>query len=135
RILGIDYGSKRMGYALSDPSAFLASSLTVKEYQSQKEVLRFTVELCREHEVTDIVIGWPRNMDGSLGPSAEAVDAFLEALSKRIDLPAHKWDERLSTKAAENVLIEAGTRRNKRKQVVDKMAAQIILQGFLDARG
>jgi putative holliday junction resolvase len=79
------------------------------------------------------VVGYPLNMNNSLGPRAVRTDEFLAELAKRTDIPLKKWDERLSTKIAESVLIEAGTRREKRRSVVDKLAAQIILQGYLDA--
>ena len=135
RILGIDYGSKRMGFAMSDPTQFLASSLSVFTYQHPDEPIREIRKLCEQHQIEKIVVGWPRNMDGSQGPMADTVWKFMEKLQAALGLPVEKWDERLSSKSAENVLIEAGTRREKRKLYVDKMAAQIMLQNYLDARG
>ena len=135
RILGIDYGHRRMGFAISDPTGFLASAHSVFEYGDLQSVCREIKRICEEQAVEKIVIGWPVNMDGTAGPMTEAVEAFIQKIEPIVQVPIVKWDERLTSKAAEDVLIEAGTRRSKRKQVVDKMAAQIMLQGYLDAQG
>ncbi|NCC50373.1 MAG: Holliday junction resolvase RuvX [Spartobacteria bacterium] len=133
RLLGIDYGQRRIGVALSDPCRIIASPLEMIPNSSDKEVLQRIRTLCKEHEVDGIVIGLPLNMDGTAGPIAEYVTAFAEKLRAATPLPVACWDERLSSKSAENALIEGGTRREKRKQLIDKIAAQIILQHYIDA--
>jgi len=133
RILGIDYGDVRIGIALSDPTAFLASPFTT--LQTGKAVIDEIVSLVLEHQVKKIVVGLPRNMNGSYGPATEKVRIFIQKLSKKTDTPIVEWDERLSTVSAHNALREAGLNGKKRKGVVDKVAAQIILQNYLDAHG
>ena len=133
RVLGIDYGDVRIGIALSDPTAFLASSLTT--VQNGKTAEDEVAALVAEHEVEKIVIGLPRNMDGSYGPATEKVRAFADRLKEKTTCPVFEWDERLSTVSAHNALREAGLNGKKRKGVVDKVAAQIILQNYLDAQG
>jgi len=133
RILGIDYGDVRVGVALSDPTAFLASPLCV--LAATNAGLAELAALIAEHDVEKIVIGLPRNMDGSEGPAVEKMRAFSERLKKKVSVPIVEWDERLSTVSAHNALREAGLDGKKRKSVVDKVAAQIILQNYLDAQG
>ena len=133
RLLGIDYGERRCGIALSDPSRTIAGALTVLDARSPKALLRELTALCSEHEVTGVVIGLPLNMDGSRGPMAEAAETFAESLRRRLGISVDAWDERLTTRTAEQALIEAGTSRAKRKQLVDKVAAQVLLQAYLDA--
>ncbi|MDK2856996.1 MAG: putative pre6S rRNA nuclease [Verrucomicrobiota bacterium] len=132
RVLGIDHGDVRIGIAMSDETAFLASPLTT--IQSGKSAIDEIVALLIKHGVEKIVIGLPRNMDGSYGPATEKVRAFEEKLKTKTDVPVFEWDERLSTVSAHNALREAGLDGKKRKGVVDKVAAQIILQNYLDAR-
>lgn len=134
RILGVDVGERRVGFAVSDPTEFLASSHGMVEVQSPAHAANETVRLCRELGAAKVVVGMPINMDGSRGPAAQKAEAFAEALRGKLDLPVDTWDERLSTKSAHDVLIEAGTRREKRKGLVDKLAAQIMLQNYLDAQ-
>jgi putative Holliday junction resolvase len=131
RVLGIDHGDVRIGIAMSDETAFLASPLTT--IQSGKSAIDEIVALLIQHDVEKIVIGLPRNMDGSYGPATEKVRAFEEKLKTKTDVPVFEWDERLSTVSAHNALREAGLDGKKRKGVVDKVAAQIILQNYLDA--
>lgn len=131
RVLGIDYGDVRIGLALSDPTAFLASSLCVLE--STKIGLDQIIALIAEHKVEKIVVGLPRNMDGSYGSATEKVRAFIEKLRAKTTVPVLEWDERLSTVSAHNALREAGLSGKQRKGLVDKVAAQIILQNYLDA--
>jgi putative Holliday junction resolvase len=97
--------------------------------------LRAVVEVAAEQQAEKIVVGLPLNMDGSSGPVADAVGVFRDRLLTEVSVPVELWDERLTTKSAEDVLIEAGTRRKRRKEVVDKLAAQIMLQHYLDAKG
>ena len=133
RVLGIDFGEKRCGIALSDPTHCIASAHSVISYRDLAEVYRQVKAQCDESEVEKIVVGLPLNMDGSLGPSAQRAQAFAKGLGSRVAVPVTTWDERLSTKSAVDALIEAGTRRRKRKGIVDKVAAQILLQHYLDA--
>ena len=134
RILGLDYGEKRLGFALSDHTEMLATPLTVVTCRSEQEALVETVRLCKETGAERLVVGMPINMNGTRGPAAQNVDKFIRKLSKTLAIPIETWDERLSTKSATDVLIEAGTSRKRRKEVVDKLAAQIFLQNYLDAR-
>lgn len=132
RVLGIDHGDVRIGIALSDPTEFLASSLCVLD--STNAGLDQIIALIAEHQVEKIVIGLPRNMDGSYGSATEKVRDFIGKLKSRTDVPVFEWDERMSTVSAHNALREAGLNGKRRKGVVDKVAAQIILQNYLDAQ-
>ena len=134
RILGLDYGERRLGFALSDPDEFLATPLCVVHCRSQDEAVREVERVCGQAGAERLVVGLPILMDGSRGGQARNVLAFVEKLTPKLSIPIETWDERLSTRAAENVLIEAGSSRRRRKEVVDKLAAQIMLQNYLDAR-
>ena len=133
RILGVDLGERRVGFALSDPTQFLSSSHAMVEVQSPAHAANETARVARENDAVKIVVGLPINMDGSKGPAAQKALAFVELLRPKVKVPVETWDERLSTKSAHDVLIQAGTRRGDRKQLVDKIAAQIMLQNYLDA--
>lgn len=133
RILGLDVGERRMGVALSDPTGLLASALTVIEVKSTEAALKQIIDLAAEHEVERIVIGLPRSLDGTVGKQEQKVLAFVDLLSQRTSLPVVTWDERFSTVAAERVLLEAGTKRDKRKKHRDAVAAAIVLQAYLDS--
>ena len=132
RVLGIDHGDVRIGIALSDPTEFLASPLCVLD--STNAGLDQITALIAEHKVEKIVVGLPRNMDGSYGSATEKVRKFIEKLKSRTAVPVFEWDERLSTVSAHNALREAGLDGKWRKGMVDKVAAQIILQNYLDAQ-
>lgn len=134
RILGIDYGSRRIGLALSDETETVATPFRVIEYADEHAALSSVAEALRETAAALIVMGLPLNMNGTRGPAAEKVDAFVAKLKERVDIPIRLWDERMSTISAEQALISGGARRQKRKQVVDKLAAQIMLQHYLDAQ-
>jgi len=134
RFLGIDYGQKRVGLALSDEAAIIAMPLEVLTVQHPNQAVAAVCRVCQEREVAGIVIGLPLNMNGSQGPSAEAAKAFGERLRSQRALPVEFWDERLSSQQAERVLIDADVRRSKRKTVIDMLAAQTILQSWLDRR-
>lgn len=134
RIAGVDVGAKRLGFALSDPDQFLASAKEVVTLDSADQATNAIEAFCRRHEVESVVLGLPVNMDGSKGPAARKVEEVAERLRKRLGIPVLFWDERLTTRAAHGFLIEAGTRREKRRELVDKVAAQLILQGYLDSR-
>jgi putative Holliday junction resolvase len=132
KVLGIDLGDARVGLAISDDLGMLAhphSTLTVAQGQLTERI----AALVRERGVDTVVVGMPRNMDGSHGPAAEKTRVFVEALRKLIDVPVLTWDERLTTVSAQRALQEAGRKAKDQKSVVDQVAAQIILQGWLDA--
>jgi putative Holliday junction resolvase len=132
RIMGLDYGSKTIGVAMSDALLWTAQGVkTIKRSTKEIEELR---ELIRDYEVIEIVIGYPKNMNGTLGPRCELTNEFAELLRLEFRLPVELWDERLSTVAAQRTLLEADMSRAKRKLVIDKMAAVFILQGYLDRR-
>ncbi len=132
RILGIDIGTVRIGVALSDAMGWTAQPLEVIRRTRPENDLDRLAELAALHDVEEIVIGLPYNMDGSAGPMAALAREFALKMQERLGLPVREWDERLSSAAAERALLEGDVRRNKRKQVIDKVAAAIILQGYLD---
>jgi len=136
RVMGLDVGEKRIGVAVSDPMGWTAQGLEViiskGSYEADINRIR---EIVQEYGVGRVVVGLPKNMDGSSGPQAGRVKIFAGRLSEALGLPVELWDERLSTVAAEKLLIEADLSRARRRQVVDKMAAALILQGYLDYRG
>jgi len=135
RIMGLDLGDKTIGVALSDPLGLTAQALeVVRRNGSLKDDLIRLKEIARANEVTRIVIGLPRNMNGTIGPRGELALEFTRQVEQSLGLPAETWDERLSTVAAERVLLDANMRRKKRRQVIDKIAAAVILQNYLDAR-
>lgn len=132
RTLGLDVGTRTIGVAVSDEMGWTAqglSTLARKSLQADLEALR---RLAREWDVERIVIGLPKNMNGTLGPQAQLVLAFAEAAKVALGLPVVTWDERLSTVAANRALLEADVSRKRRKAVVDTVAAALILQGYLD---
>ena len=135
RLIGLDLGTKTIGLALSDLGRGIASpteTIRRKKFTIDAEKL---LDICEQQEVGGIVLGLPLNMDGSEGPRAQATRAFARNLSQKTDLPITYWDERLSTAAVTRTLLEADSSRAKRADVVDKMAAAYILQGFLDRLG
>lgn len=132
RRLGLDYGDKRIGVALSDELGITAQGLEVISRRSDEQDLQRIEQLVQEHEVGEIIVGLPKNMDGSIGPRGEICMAFAEELRSRLGITVQLWDERLSTVSAERALLEADVSRKKRKQVIDKMAAMIILQNYLE---
>ncbi|MFY0529226.1 Holliday junction resolvase RuvX [Archangium gephyra] len=134
RTLGLDYGTKTIGVAASDGLGLTAQTVTTIRRTNLKADLAALKELVREYEADRFVVGLPLNMDGSEGPRAEATRKFVEALTEVLGLPVELWDERLSTVAAQRTLLEADVSRAKRREVIDQMAAQFILQGWLDAR-
>ena len=133
RILGLDYGSKRIGVALCDELGLTGQGLTTIAVKNQNQVLRALEVLVSSHGVEKIVIGYPLRLDGTEGIQCEKVNRFARLLEARLSLPVIKWDETLSSQTAEDILIQSRMRREKRKQIVDKMAAGIILQGYLNS--
>ena len=137
RILGLDYGTKTTGVAVSDPMGWTAQGLEIirrQEDEHIKATLNRIAQLCEEYKVEKIVLGLPKNMNNTLGERGEKTLQFKEKLENRLRIPVETWDERLSTVAAESVLLEADVSRKKRKNVIDKLAATIILQNYLDAK-
>jgi len=132
RYLGIDYGEKRIGLAISDITGLIASSLTAID--AEKGVLKQIDLVIAEHSVGEIVVGFPKNMNNTIGEKAKTILEFVDILKKHVQIPVHLWDERLTTKEASRVLIKADVSRKKRKKVIDSMASQLILQGFLDRK-
>jgi putative holliday junction resolvase len=132
RLIGMDLGTKTIGLALSDVNRSIATPLqTIRRVKFTPDVA-LLLAIAAEHQIAGFVLGLPVNMDGSEGPRAQATRAFARNLNKLSPLPILLWDERLSTSAAERTLIEADTSRKRRAEVIDKMAAGIILQGALD---
>jgi len=138
RILCLDIGTKRIGVAVSDPMGWTAQPVKVILRRSEAAVFSEIVNLCQELEVLQIVIGIPLNEDGNLGPAAEKIKDFSNRIEKHldvlnIDIPVELWDERYSTATAEERLIDADVSRSRRKKVIDKMAAVVILEDYLRA--
>lgn len=136
RTMGLDLGSKTLGVAISDAMGWTAQGLeTIKINEATKDFgIKRLSQIIQEYEVSKIVLGLPKNMNGTIGPRGEASQEFAVYLEKKFKLPVVLWDERLTTMAAERVLLEADVSRSKRKKVIDKMAAVMILQGFLDSQ-
>jgi len=132
RVLAIDHGSKRMGIAISDELKLIAQPLEFIPAEPFADFLERLKLLLREKQVELILVGMPRNMDGSYGPAALKVQAFVAALKSALTVPIETKDERLTSAEANRVLIQGGARREKRKQKVDQMAAAILLQSYLD---
>jgi putative holliday junction resolvase len=132
RILAIDHGTKRMGIAVSDELKMIAQPLEFILAEPFAAFLDRLKEILREKEVELILVGMPRNMDGSYGPAALKVKEFVTALKDAITIPVRTWDERLTSAQANRILIQGNVRRDKRKEKVDAMAAAILLQSFLD---
>jgi putative Holliday junction resolvase len=132
RILGVDWGRATLGLAVSDELGLIAQGLASLPRTGEAQDVEAIGTYIRSLAVEAIVVGLPRNMDGSLGPSADAARAFAQVLHDRLHVPVHLWDERLTTLAAERTLVGAGVRRRARRAVVDQVAAAMILQGFLD---
>jgi putative Holliday junction resolvase len=132
RYLGLDVGDRRIGLAVSDETATLAGGLPTLERVGPKKDPNAVVELARRHEAGAIVVGLPKNLDGTIGPQAEKVLEFAEALKRRTPVPVVTWDERFTTRLAQQALIEGDVSRRKRKDVVDQVSAVLILQSYLD---
>ena len=136
RVLGLDYGSKTVGVAVSDPLGLTAQRVETI-WRKQENKLRRTLarieDLVKEYQAERIVIGLPRNMNYTMGERAEKSLEFGEMVEKRTGLPVIMWDERLTTREAERALMEAGVRRENRKDYLDSVAAVLILQGYLDS--
>ncbi len=137
RIMGLDFGSKTVGVAISDSLLITAQGVEIirrKEENKLRQTLARIEQLIVEQEVGEIVLGLPKHMNGTEGVRVELTMEFKEKLERRTGLPVHMWDERLSTVAADKTMMEAGIRRENRKDYVDMIAATLILQGYLDSR-
>ena len=134
RIMAIDYGDAHTGVAISDLTGLLAGYTTTIHTRRQEEVLSKLEELIREYGVEELVLGYPKNVDGTLGPRAEKAQAMEQVLKGRFALPVILWDERRTTIDAHNILQSAGKNAKKRKAVVDSVAAALILEGYLTFR-
>ena len=131
-LMGLDPGTKTIGVAISDGLRMTATALeTISKGKFSKDAARLA-EIAKGRDIAGVVVGLPRNMDGSEGPRAQSARAFARNLIQALDLPVALWDERLTTVAAERTLLEADTSRKRRAQVIDSLAAQFILQGALD---
>lgn len=137
RIMGLDYGSKTVGVAISDPLLITAQGIEIirrKDENKLRQTLARIEELIAEYEVKEIVLGFPKNMNNTEGERAVLSEEFKEKLERRTGLGVTLWDERLTTVAAEKTMMEAGVRRENRREYVDMIAATLILQGYLDRR-
>ena len=134
RILCLDYGSKRIGVAICDELGMTAQGLATITRKKRRHDLEAVAGFIRDYNVEKIVIGYPIRLDGTEGIQCEKVGKFASLLESTFSLPVIKWDETLSTKEAEEILIRANVARDKRKNIVDKLAASLILQGYLDAQ-
>ena len=135
RILGLDYGSKTVGVAVSDALLITAQGVEIirREHETKlRKTYARIEELCKEYEVDRIVLGYPKNMNNTEGDRCEKTQEFKEAIERRTGLPVILWDERLTTVAADNLMMESGIRREDRKQYVDEIAASFILEGYLE---
>lgn len=132
RVMALDIGESRIGVALSDPLKITARGLSSLKSKSYSEDVKLIKRLAEENDVKELIVGLPRNMNGTLGPQARRILKFVDLLRKNVPVEVKLWDERLSTVAAEKTLLEANISRIKRKRVIDKLAAVVILQGYLD---
>ena len=134
RIMAIDYGDAHTGIAISDPTGFLAGFTTTIDAYRPEVVAERVAALAKEHGVEELVLGYPKNMDGSLGPRAEKAEAMAELLKAATSLPLVLWDERRTTIDAHQILFNSGKNAKKRKKTVDAVAASLILEGYLTYR-
>ncbi len=133
RVLGLDVGEKTIGVAVSDPLGFTAQGIKTINRKSKKNDIDELKQICLAYEVDTIVIGLPKNMNGTIGPQGEKIISLSEFIKENLNLPVKLWDERLTTVAAHKAMLEADLSRAKRKKIVDKLAATYILQGYLDS--
>ncbi len=134
RIMAIDYGDAHTGIAISDPTGFLAGFTATIDAYRPEAVAERVAALAREHGVEELVLGYPKNMDGTLGPRAEKAEAMAELLKETVRLPVVLWDERRTTIDAHQILMAGGKNAKKRKKTVDAVAASLILEGYLTYR-
>lgn len=136
RFLGLDLGSKTLGMATSDLTGTIATSYkTIRHQENYNQLIEEIVKVVDQENIEAIVLGFPKNMDNTIGPKGELSIKLQEKLKNKLNIPIYLQDERLTTRQAENILIDNNTSRKKRKKVIDSMAATIILQSFLDKKG
>ncbi len=133
KVLGIDFGDSRTGYAISDELGFGATVLPAYKCKSIKGVAEYTIQLAKEQNAEKIVLGFPKNMNGTLGPRAEKTKRLKKMVEELVDIPIILWDERLTTVSAHSLMNETNVRGKKRKDSVDSVSAAYILQGYLDS--
>ena len=135
RIIGLDIGDRTIGVAVCDPLGLTAQGITTIKRKSVVLDIEEISKICKQYDVESIVSGLPKNMNGTIGPQGEKVQRFCEVLKETLNLEIKMWDERLTTVAANRVMLEGDLSRAKRKKIVDKIAATFILQGYLDSLG
>ena len=133
RIMALDVGGRRIGVALSDTTRVLASPLTTLRAEPRDRVIAQIAALVAQHEVSEVVVGLPLTLGGEVGPQAQIVQTFADDLRRALDVPLHLFDERLTSVAAERMMIDMGIKPERRKARIDEVAASIILQDFLDS--
>ena len=133
RVLCLDLGERRIGVAISDPMGWTAQGVESYNYKGDEDLMRHILQLITDKQAEKLVIGMPRNMNGTYGPMSEKIKAFANGFAPVCPVPIVLWDERLTTVAAQRTLLEGNVRRDKRRQVVDKLAACLILQNYLEA--
>lgn len=134
RILGLDYGDARTGISVSDTTGMLAGSPQVIAEWNQQKLVDKLVQFIDDHHIEEVVLGYPRNMDGSIGPRAQKCEELKKILEDKTQLPVILWDERRTTVAAHAILHENGKKQKKHRETVDAVAATLILQGYLDSK-
>ena len=135
RYLGLDLGSRTLGIAISDKTGFIAQTYkTIRHNEEYAHLVNVVRDIVKEEEIDAIVLGFPKNMNNTIGPKGELSIKFKEDLEKKVDIPIYLQDERMTTTIAQNILIEGKVRRKDRKKVVDQVAATIILQDYLDRK-
>jgi putative Holliday junction resolvase len=135
RIIGLDIGDRTIGIAVCDPLGLTAQGITTIKRKSIVLDIEEISKICKQYDVESVVSGLPKNMNGTIGPQGEKVQRFCEVLKETLNLEVKMWDERLTTVAANRVMLEGDLSRSKRKKIVDKIAATFILQGYLDSLG
>lgn len=134
RLMGIDYGDRHIGIAVSDELFLTAQGVTALRNSGDERVVNDIRKLAEEYNVKELVVGLPKNMNGTIGPRGQMAEAFAASLRDALSLPVTLWDERLTTMSAQRTLLEADVSRKKRKAVIDKMAAALILQNYMDSK-
>lgn len=134
KIMAVDFGDARTGLAVCDRTEFLASPIGVIQERNFEACIQKVAHMATQYEVHEIVVGYPKNMNGSIGPRAEKCELFAQKLKELVNLPVILWDERSTTVAAHNILNETNTRGKKRKAIIDSVAAVLILEGYLALR-
>ena len=134
RILGIDFGSKRIGLAISDPLGFTAQGLETLPASPKQKALESLAKLCQDKEVGEVVVGLPVNMNGTMGPKAVETLEWVKRLEAEVKVPVKTWDERLTSRQAGRLMIEEGLSRSKQRQESDRLAATLILQNYLESK-